>query len=85
MGRNGVIVMRDLYKIIDKLTSDKVMVNFKSFPGGNLNVAIYKYNPDLNFFYDATSLDELETLIKKDFGHLLLGSMPLPPGMPRLR
>lgn len=61
------------------------MVRFNSFPSGTLNVAVYTYEPERSYFYEAETLQELEDAMVKDWKHLIstLGSMPLPPGFPR--
>jgi hypothetical protein len=87
--------MRDLYKILDSLIADKVMVRFNSFPGGSINVSIHVFKPkELNYLYDVDSIDEIEKKIVADFRHLIktpsemrgiaiLPPMPTPPGFPR--
>jgi hypothetical protein len=87
--------MRDLYKILDTLIADKVMVRFNSFPGGSINVSIHVFKPkELNYLYDADSIDEIEKKIVTDFRHLIVpvsfsiptghpSKMPTPPGFPR--
>lgn len=89
--------MRDLYKIFDKVIEKKRMLRFSAHPGGHLSVGIYdNEKQSKQYLYEAKTLDELEKLLKKDFGHLIKPTvtmtnhpayiptpMPLPPGFPR--
>jgi hypothetical protein len=81
--------VRDLWLIVEALRAKKNMVRFSSFPGGTVNLAVYdSEKQSQQYMYDAHSFDELETLVKKHWGHLLgpvgvTKPLPLPPGFPR--
>lgn len=71
--------MRDLWRMIEALKADKHMVRIAFFPGGTLNVAVYDSTKQMKQnMYDAHTYEELETMMKKHWGHLLAPSLPLP-------
>lgn len=80
--------MRDLWRLVEAIKNKKHMVRIAFFPGGSLNIAVYDSEKQMKQkMYDAHSFEELETMIKKDWGHLLtpaLPSLPPLPALPRL-
>lgn len=89
--------MRDLWRMIEAVKAKGHMVRLAFFPGGNMNVSIYDSEKQMQQkMYDAHSYEQLEEMMRKDWGHLIgmkstvphiivptLGLPPLPklPGL----
>ncbi len=73
--------MRDLWKIIEELRKRKIMVRLSSFPGGHVSLGVY-HNDEQYLYESKESFEDIETQLKKDFGHFLAPAIPM--GMPRL-
>lgn len=64
--------MRDLWRMIEAVKAKGHMVRLAFFPGGNLNVAIYDSEKQMQQkMYDAHSYEQLEEMMRKDWGSLL--------------